>query len=87
MKKIEQYGRLEFVCSSSLHNFLCFCALLMKVMIGAFKNFPALASVAQWIEHWPEHWKILDSISSQGYVPGLQVQYPPRLEHLWEAAN
>lgn len=25
---------------SSLHNFLSFCALLMKVLNGTFKNFP-----------------------------------------------
>lgn len=68
-KEREQHGRLKFISSSFFYNFLCFCALLMEVMIGAFKNFPAVSNVAQWIECWLVHRRVAGSIPVQGHMP------------------
>ena len=46
----------------------------------------ALASVAQWIEHWPAHWKVASLIPSQGTClgcgPGPQLGVRERQPHI-----
>lgn len=62
------------------HSALIFCTVLIfnhsRHQKANFKRYViTLASIAQWLEHQPEHQRVVGSILGQRHLSGLQVWY------------